>query len=119
MTRQKRSSRVLEKAQRRLSGVQSINENLALSGKLTAQSYQAHVNQLSSKLAAYNKALSEIDTLKGEINEAEDFLAEYSEQMLMGIGAEFGKDSPEYEKAGGVRTRDRKRPTRKVAAAVG
>ena len=36
----------------------------------------------------------------------------------MGIGAEFGKDSYEYERAGGVRTSDRKRPTRRAAIAV-
>ncbi len=119
MARQKRSSRVLDKAQRRLSGVRSINETLELTQKLTTQNYSEYVNSLNSKLNAYNQALSEIDALQIEVNEAEDFLAEYSEQMLMGIAAEFGKDSIEYEKAGGVRKRDRKRPTRKTAAAVG
>jgi hypothetical protein len=37
--------------------------------------------------------------------------------MLAGVLTKFGKDSLEYEKAGGVRKSKRKRPTRQVAAA--
>ena len=119
MARQKRSSRVLDKAESRLTGVQSINEKLVLNKRLTAQAYATHVNNLTSKLNAYNKALADADALQIEVDEAEDFLSNYSEQMLMGVGAEFGKNSAEYERAGGVRKSDRKRPTRKVAVAVG
>jgi hypothetical protein len=119
MSSKKRSSRVLEKAQRRLTGVQSIDEQLALGQELSTSNYSTHITTLRDKLNAYNKAISDINALRSEVDEAERFLAQYSEQILMGIGGEFGKDSREYEKAGGVRTSDRKRPTRKVAAAVG
>jgi uncharacterized phage infection (PIP) family protein YhgE len=118
MARQKRSSRVLDKAKRRLSGVRSINENLQINQRLTAQNYSNYVNHLNEKLSAYNQALSDMDALRSEVDEAEDFLAKFSEQMLLGIAAEFGKDSIEYEKAGGIRNRDRKRPVRKVVAAA-
>lgn len=37
-------------------------------------------------------------------------------RMLAGIGARFGKDSSEYEQAGGVRKSDRKFPPRKTKA---
>lgn len=119
MARQKRSSRILEKAKSRLTGVQSIDEKLAINKKLTAQAYSAHINALSDKLSAYNKALADADALQIEVDKAEDFLADYSEEMLMGVGAEFGKNSAEYERAGGVRKSDRKRPARKVAVAAG
>ena len=37
--------------------------------------------------------------------------------MLTGVGVKYGKDSNEYEKAGGVRTSERKKPVRTPAAA--
>jgi len=42
------------------------------------------------------------------------FWHELSEDMLLAVAAKFGKDSPEYEMAGGVRRSERKRPTRKA-----
>jgi hypothetical protein len=33
--------------------------------------------------------------------------------MLAGVGSKYGKDSNEYEKAGGTRTSERKPPLRK------
>ncbi len=118
MARKKRGSRVLDRAQRRFAGVQSIDPKLALTKKLTMQIYSTYIADLGNKLTAYNKVLSDADALRNDVSKAEDLLAEYSEQMLMGIGGEFGKDSNEYEKAGGVKTSDRKRPTRKVAVAA-
>jgi hypothetical protein len=39
--------------------------------------------------------------------------------MFLGVAFEYGKDSREYEMAGGVRKSQRKRPTRsKMTAAV-
>lgn len=119
MTRQKRSSRVLDKAKSRLTGIQSISEKLVINKKLSAQTYNTHINVLTSKLDAYNKVLADADALQIEVNKAESLLANYSEQMLMGVGAEFGKNSAEYERAGGVRKSDRKRPTRRVAVVAG
>ncbi|PZO09982.1 MAG: hypothetical protein DCF25_21100 [Leptolyngbya foveolarum] len=118
MTRQKRSSRVLSKAQRRFSGVQSIDEKLAIGKTLTADNYSKYITELNSKLNAYNHALADADALQNEVDAAEQTLSEFSEKMLMGIGAEFGKDSTEYERAGGVRTSDRKRPTRRDTVTV-
>jgi hypothetical protein len=38
--------------------------------------------------------------------------------MLAAVGVKYGKDSSEYEKAGGTRTSERKAPLRKAAAAA-
>ena len=40
-------------------------------------------------------------------------LKDLSERMLMGVGSKFGKDSDEYEMAGGVRKSEHKKPVRK------
>ena len=38
-------------------------------------------------------------------------------RMLTGVATEYGKDSPEYEAAGGVRKSERKKPVRKPKTA--
>ena len=43
-------------------------------------------------------------------------VAEYSNRMLSGVATRFGKDSNEYEAAGGVRKSERKKPQRKPKA---
>ncbi|WP_442946450.1 MULTISPECIES: hypothetical protein [unclassified Nostoc] len=53
-----------------------------------------------------------IDSSKVEIEELEQTLGTFSEKMLMGIGFKYGKDSREYEMAGGVRKSERIRKSR-------
>ena len=118
MARQKRSSRILEKAQLRLDGLQSIDEALNLGAGRTAQNYDKAIEALRDKLSAYNKVLATADSLQTEVSEAERELADLSEQMLISVAAKFGKDSMEYERAGGVRKSARKRPTRRLATAT-
>jgi hypothetical protein len=55
------------------------------------------------ELALYNELLAD-----------ERSLGEMSEHMLSGVKVKFGRDSAEYEMAGGVRRSERKRPQRKV-----
>jgi hypothetical protein len=38
--------------------------------------------------------------------------------MLAGVGSKYGKDSSEYEQAGGTRTSERKPPVRKPKTAT-
>ncbi|MEL6471225.1 MAG: hypothetical protein AAFQ74_15965 [Cyanobacteria bacterium J06623_4] len=118
MVRQKRSSRILEKAKRRLDGLQSIDAKLDLGTGRTVQSYHKNIDDLRDKISAYNQALSTVDVLRTQVAEAERTLATYSEQVLIDVASKFGKDSLEYERAGGIRKSARKRPTRKPKAAV-
>ncbi len=119
MARKKRNPPILEKAQNRLSGIQSIDAALDLGPTLSAPKYSKHISDLRALVNRYNTLLSTVDQLQSEIDVAERFLADYTEHMLAGVVTKFGKDSLEYEKAGGVRKSKRKRPTRQVAAAVG
>lgn len=118
MSRKKRSSRILERAQLRLDGIQSIDYNLDAGGGFSAPGYVNIISELRAEVSAYNTALSNIDALNNNVSELEQQLAEYSERMLLGVAAKYGKDSREYEMAGGVRKRDRKRPIRRVAVAT-
>ncbi len=118
MARQKRSSRTLEKAQQRLDGIQSVDPKLDAGAGFTAVGYQKMIGELRAEISIYNTALSNVDELTNRVAEKESAVAEYSERMLLGVAAQYGKDSHEYEKAGGVRKRDRKKPARKVAVVV-
>jgi PDZ domain-containing secreted protein len=65
------------------------------------------MEQLRTKLDAYNTALAVIGSSQTEIEELEKTLSELSERMLLGVAFKYGKDSREYEMAGGVRKSDR------------
>lgn len=117
MARQKRGSRTLDKAQRRLASLLSIDPKIVLDST-SAQDYAKTIDALRKKIDAYNTTLYTVDEMYKEITDAERSLADYSEQVLMGVAVRFGKNSDEYDKAGGVRKRDRKRPTRQVTTAA-
>jgi len=52
------------------------------------------------------------------LKEKEKLLRAFSERMLTGVAAKFGKDSEQYQKAGGTRTSERRRHKRKIAKVV-
>ena len=101
MARLKRSSRTLEKAERRLAGIRAIDYNLNLGNDLTAERYNILVSQVRQEIASYNTLLSKLDEASIEIKKLERNLARYSENMLMGVAIQYGKDSSEYVMAGG------------------
>ncbi|WP_341527031.1 hypothetical protein WKK05_31645 [Nostoc sp. UHCC 0302] len=103
MARRKRNSSVLERANRRIESLQSINTQLDFGEGVSIQAYATTINDLQSKLAAYNTALSTIDKLTDDVKSAEQAVTAMSEKMLLGVGSRYGKTSQEYEMAGGVR----------------
>ena len=116
MARPKRSSVILQKAEQRQAGLQSIAPALDLGNQLTLDTYSTLIETLRSQVATYNRALSAIDDQSRQIKETEQHLRNLSEQMLLGVAAKYGKDSREYGKAGGVPKSERRRPIRKTTA---
>ncbi|MEH1968749.1 MULTISPECIES: hypothetical protein [unclassified Nostoc] len=112
MSLRKRTSRVLENAELRFAGLKAIDVNLDLGDTCNLKILTELIEQLRGKLEAHNTALSTIDSSKVEIEELEQTLGTFSEKMLMGIGFKYGKDSREYEMAGGVRKSERIRKSR-------
>lgn len=71
-------------------------------------------------MTAAQKADDEVETLRGQLgdlinarNARNDELGELTTRALSGIRGFFGPDSSQYERAGGTRTSERKKPTRK------
>ncbi len=103
MSQKKRTSRVLESAELKFAGLKAINSNLDIGDNYNIAKLTQLIEELRTKLENYNTIISMIDSSKIEIEELEKNLATYCENMLMGIGFKYGRDSREYEMAGGIR----------------
>lgn len=117
MARRKRSSPSVDRAEPRAAALESIDPALDLGNTLTLAAYKAAITATNAKLSSYNTRLSEIDGILNDLETAETELDELSGRMLAGVGVKYGKNSDEYEKAGGTRT-DERRPIRRAAAPV-
>ena len=112
MGRLRKSSRVIEKAQLRLQNIKAISPALDLGGGLTVASFDTAVERARGKLDEYNQALSAADQKYNDLLAEEKNIADVSARVLVGVAARFGKDSNEYEMAGGTRKSERKRAAR-------
>jgi hypothetical protein len=110
MGRTKRTSSKLEAAKLRLAGLQSITPAPDMGGDLTVAGFAADITACDTDLIAYNKMLSDVDEFKNRYDDKESKLVDKSTRYLAAIGAKYGRDSDEYEKAGGTRKSERKRP---------
>lgn len=114
MSRLKRSSAIVDKAERRLAGLKSIKDTLDFGKGVSNQAFDTLIETTRDRVAAYNTTLSLLDADRTAMLGAEKALAELSEKMLIGVAFEYGKDSPEYEMAGGTRKSMRKRRVRRT-----
>ena len=99
----------LEKGVTRLSAVKSIDENLDLGNDITLANYEVEISKTQAKLSEYNTALSKIDDLYNLYNAQVAILKDWNERILTGVATKYGKNSSEYEMAGGVRKSERKK----------
>lgn len=111
MARRKQNSSALARAERRLESLRSINSRLDFGSGLTVEAYIDDIDDLRFKLALYNTALSSLDKLADDVNDAEQAVLDRSEKMLLAVGSRYGRGSQEYEMAGGSRRKSRRRST--------
>jgi hypothetical protein len=109
MPRPKRNSKILDEAFARINGMNTIDKDLDLGGDLTLAKFKQAANKYSTDLDAYNQTLSQLDQQSNDLNTDEKALSDYAERMLAAVGARWGKNSNEYEQAGGTRKDERKR----------
>ena len=122
MARQKKAStNILAKAQQRLLGMKAVNAKLNLGNGLTTTSFEKEIVTMQQKLATYHGLLAQADEISDELKMMDKKISELSGRVLSGVAAQYGRDSIEYEKAGGIRSserRRRKRPVEKEALAA-
>ncbi|MEH1803967.1 hypothetical protein [Nostoc sp.] len=112
MPRKKRSSRILEKAEFRVAGLKAIDPNINFDDTCNLQNLTQLIDNFHNMLDEYNAALAMIDSSRKKLDEMEKTLSQVSDKMLTGVGFKYGKNSNEYELAGGVRDSERIRKSR-------
>ncbi|MEH2124609.1 hypothetical protein [Nostoc sp.] len=112
MPRTKRSSRILEKAEFRVAGLKAIDPNINFDNIYSLQHLSQLIEQFHNMLNDYNAAIAMIDSSRKKLDEMEKTLNQVSDKMLVGVGFKYGKNSDEYELAGGVRDSERIRKSR-------
>ncbi|MBE9010873.1 hypothetical protein IQ250_11710 [Pseudanabaenaceae cyanobacterium LEGE 13415] len=116
-----RGSSAIDKAQRRLALLKSIDERLDLGYGLTVTSYAGLTEKARIALETYNTLLSKVDEARSNLETTEKALSEMSERMLSGVATKYGKASIEYSKAGGSnrkRSKSAAQPTTEVLPPV-
>ena len=99
----------------RSAAMKSICATLDLGNGLTLSFYENAIKDLRDKLNAYNTQLSLVDELRNNVLESEKSLKDLSDRMLSGVASKYGRNSDEYEKAGGTKKINRIQPKRKVS----
>lgn len=117
MGRKKRSSKAYEKGFRRIAAVQSIDTDFDLGNGLNAKDYQGAITEVKAAMDGYNTLLSTLDEKLNTLKDKEKSLNNWNERILNGVASKYGKDSSEYEQAGGVRKSERKKPVKKPPTA--
>ncbi|MEM9091705.1 MAG: hypothetical protein AAGC93_23570 [Cyanobacteria bacterium P01_F01_bin.53] len=118
MARPKKNSVVLQTAERRLSGMKTIDPKLDLGGGCTTNNIEAKVKDVRKKLENYNSLLTTVDAAANELERAEKELNYLSVKVLPGVATRYDKESDQYEMVGGIKPSERKRPRRRVAVSV-
>jgi hypothetical protein len=88
---------------------------LDLGNGLSLAAFRAALVDTQTKMAAYNTLLSQSDAAQNIFLAADRNLRDLNDRMLAGIASKYGRDSEEYEQAGGTKKSERRRPVRRSA----
>ena len=94
----------------RLAGLKSIEETLDFGNSLSNDVFNNLINQIYDVLERYNTLLSQVDQASNDFDVLEKKLKDVNERMLLAVAVKYGKDSDEYEMAGGTRKSERRKP---------
>ena len=113
-----RTSKALEISRRRLERLKSIVPTPDFGTGFSIADFESKINELAIQQAEYNKARSDLDAQLSSLREEERELLDYRERILTAIAFVYGKDTPQYVAAGGIRKSERKRPRPRNASST-
>lgn len=111
----RRKSTILTDANTRNSSIKGANPPVEMDGELALANYDKLIADVEAKLNAYNGTLAVADQQSTELEALERQLSDFNSRILAGVKAKYGANSSQYEVAGGVRTSERKKATKKKA----
>ena len=110
MSFQKRkSNQTLEQAEMRAASLKAIDSNLDFGDNRSIKTLDKQIDELQDSINTYNTAVANLGNLRSQIKAKKKELRNLTTQMLLGVAFTYGKDSLEYEMAGGVRKSERSR----------
>lgn len=104
MAYKRKTSQHLTEAQKRLANLKAIDPDLDLGNGLTTAAFTAQITAAQNALDAYNALLAQADGAGNDFKATEKQLRTLAARYLAAVGVKYGKDSNEYEMAGGTRT---------------
>ena len=104
-------------AKSRLAAIKSIDGKLDLANGISVTSFETSIEQFTTLLDKYNTALSTVDELYNQCENQLLIVKDQNERVLAGIASKYGKNSNEYEMAGGTKKSDRKKIVKTKAKA--
>jgi hypothetical protein len=109
MAYKRRASIAVEQANQRLIGIKQISPAPTLPAGLSVAVAEQKKLAIEALLVQYNGILAQADQVLDQIVDGEKELRGLNTKLLTAIGLLYGKDSPEYEAAGGTRTSEAKK----------
>lgn len=107
--KRKTTTATMRTAIKRIAGLQAIDPVLDFGNDKSIVKYQETLTNAEDALNLYNTKLAELDELLNDFNVANRLLGGYNTEMLSAVRAMYGRDSNEYEQAGGTRLSERKK----------
>lgn len=108
------TSSAITDGEQKIAGMKAIDPALDLGNGVTVAGGEALLDDARQLLEDYNASLAISDGLLNAFEAKEKELQNFNTKILPAGGLKYGKDSAEYEKLGGVRASDRKKPVRKT-----
>jgi len=112
--RKKSIPKDVQNAQQRVDGLKSIEPALDLGNGVSVATIEASIKKVTDGISDYNMRLSSVDQKGNELEVDTKAMNDLSSRALKGVEFKYGKDSDEYEMAGGTRTSDRKKSVKKT-----
>ena len=118
MARRKRTSTVLDKADRRLAGLEAISPDLDMGNNMSVKEFRKLIDEVDESVNTYNRMLATVDHLHNDMMAKEKTLSDMTSRMLSAVATVYGRASSEYEVAGGSRRGETRRSRSTVGAAA-
>lgn len=114
MARTPKTDRELQAGKIRLAKVKSVEADFKANDEVSVAKLETEVSEAQSILDDYNQTLASLDGKNNQYNLQIKKIKDLSERLLESVGVKYGKDSDEYEMAGGTRKSERKKPKKKT-----
>lgn len=113
MARKAKTDREIQKGRIRLSKVKSVEADFSANADVSVATMNAAITDAEGILDNYNQTLSSLDAQSNQYDLAIKKVNDIGERLLDAVGLKYGKDSDQYEMAGGTRKSEYKKPVKK------